>query len=342
MSRAQGGLYPILFLTVVVLISVIALTVTNGITEEPIAEGRHQAIMEMLQTLFPEMDDFSYDEESGRYTVTAGGTSLGQAFMAQGVGYGGPIDILIGLEPDGALRGVQIVSQKETPGLGAKIVDAAFLDQFVGADGKTLALTKDGSKVLLVVLDESGGTRSGHDLLYADTNFNGRFEESERLAADKVKRYGKWLSSSSFPSISLDAPFNEKGKAIANPCEVTLGYRLYPKAGVPEDVFVQAKVRLRERDDLWEYTIKGNLLPAKTLSKAPVSGLHCTPSLEITTRPDERKKGNMGIGLELIAGEHEIKCSKGGKPVQAHVEIKMPDGKVVHRGDATLDKFAFG
>ena len=147
MSRAQGGLYPILFLTVVVLISVIALTVTNGITEEPIAEGRRQAIMEMLQSLFPEMDDFRYDEASERYAATAGGALVGQAFMAQGVGYGGPIDILIGLELDNTLRGVQIVSQKETPGLGAKITDATFLDQFVGLGAGALALTKDGGAI---------------------------------------------------------------------------------------------------------------------------------------------------------------------------------------------------
>ena len=147
MGKGNGGLYPILFLTSVVLISVVALTVTNAITEEPIAEGRRQAIMEMLQTLFPEMDDFNYDEEAERYSVTAGGFLLGQAFMAQGVGYGGSIDILVGLELDSALRGVQIVSQKETPGLGAKIVEPAFLDQFAGVDGETLALTKDGGMI---------------------------------------------------------------------------------------------------------------------------------------------------------------------------------------------------
>ena len=147
MGKGNGGLYPILFLTAVVLVSVIALTVTNGITEEPIAEGRRQAVMEMLQTLFPKMDDYSFDENSERYTVTADGVLLGQAFMAQGVGYGGPIDILVGLELDNALRGVQIVSQKETPGLGAKITEATFLDQFVGQDGQTLALTKGGGTI---------------------------------------------------------------------------------------------------------------------------------------------------------------------------------------------------
>ncbi len=147
MRKGNGGTYPILFLTLVVFISVVALTLTNSVTEERIADARREAIKEMLQTLFPEMDDFIYDEATQRYTVSVGGALLGQAFMAEGAGYGGPIDILVGLEQDNTLRGIEIISQKETPGLGAKITDAAFLDQFAGQAGETLALTKDGGTI---------------------------------------------------------------------------------------------------------------------------------------------------------------------------------------------------
>ncbi len=147
MRKRNGGLYPILFLTLVVFISVIALTFTNGVTEERIVDARREAIKEMLQTLFPEMDDFIYDEAAERYTATSDNVPLGRAFMAVAVGYGGPIDILVGLEKDNALRGIKIISQKETPGLGAKITEAAFLDQFAGQIGKTLALTKDGGTI---------------------------------------------------------------------------------------------------------------------------------------------------------------------------------------------------
>ena len=147
MRKGNGGLYPILFLTLVVFISVIALTLTNSVTEERIVDARREAIKEMLQTLFPQMDDFIYDEASERYAIAKNGAPLGQAFMAVAVGYGGPIDILVGLEQDNALRGIEIISQKETPGLGAKITEGAFLDQFAGQAGETLALSKDGGTI---------------------------------------------------------------------------------------------------------------------------------------------------------------------------------------------------
>ena len=147
MRKGNGGTYPILFLTLVVFISVIALTLTNSVTEERIVDARREAIKEMLQTLFPEMDDFIYDEAAERYTVTRDNAPLGQAFMALAVGYGGPIDILVGLEQNNALRGIEIISQKETPGLGAKIIEAAFLDQFARQTGETLALTRDGGTI---------------------------------------------------------------------------------------------------------------------------------------------------------------------------------------------------
>ena len=147
MRKGNGGTYPILFLTLVVFISVIALTLTNSVTEERIVDARREAIKEMLQTLFTEMDDFVYDEVAERYTVTRDDAPLGQAFMAVAVGYGGPIDILVGLEQDNTLRGIEVISQKETPGLGAKITEAAFLHQFAGQAGETLALTKDGGTI---------------------------------------------------------------------------------------------------------------------------------------------------------------------------------------------------
>lgn len=147
MRKGNGGTYPILFLTLVVFISVIALTLTNSVTEERIVDARREAIKEMLQTLFPKMNDFVYDEIAERYTATKDDAPLGHAFMAVAVGYGGPIDILVGLEQDNALRGIEIISQKETPGLGAKITEAAFLDQFAGQTGKILALTKDGGTI---------------------------------------------------------------------------------------------------------------------------------------------------------------------------------------------------
>jgi hypothetical protein len=64
--------------------------------------------------------------------------------------------------------------------------------------------------------------------------------------------------------------------------------------------------------------------------------------VEIATRPDGRKKGNLGIGLNVPAGEKRFECKNAGQPPKAHVQIKKSDGTVVHKGSETLDKFRFG
>ncbi len=50
--------------------------------------------------------------------------------------YSGRIRAMVGIEK-GRIAGVQVVEQSETPGLGAKIVEKKFLDQFRGKDAAT-------------------------------------------------------------------------------------------------------------------------------------------------------------------------------------------------------------
>ena len=164
MATKRSAAYPIVFLTLVVLFSVVALTLVNGVTEERIAANKREAIKQMLASLFPEMADFVQDEESGLYSlfeasavatdeetgetfVLSGFPPIGFAFMTDGRGYGGKIGILVGLEIDRAVRGIRIISHQETPGLGAKITSLDFLDQFAGLSTGELAIRRDGGAV---------------------------------------------------------------------------------------------------------------------------------------------------------------------------------------------------
>lgn len=88
------------------------------------------------------------------YTATKHGRPTGFAFRATGHGYAGPIELLLGLDPDGELLGVRVVSHSETPGLGDKI-DLAKDDWILGFDGRSLEnttpeqwrVTKDGGDI---------------------------------------------------------------------------------------------------------------------------------------------------------------------------------------------------
>jgi electron transport complex protein RnfG len=153
-------------LTFTCAISALALAVINGLTEEPIAEQKRLAIMRAVQEVLPSFDNdpaeetvtitLQEDEVGARDTVTVYlGTLKGQitgvAFQTFGEGYGGLIFIMVGIDLEGRISGLKILEHQETPGLGAKIEEPAFRDQFKGKsldDSKlvngNLAVKKDG------------------------------------------------------------------------------------------------------------------------------------------------------------------------------------------------------
>ncbi len=47
-------------------------------------------------------------------------------------GYGGDIELFVGISPDGEVVGVKVLSMLETPGLGTNVQKQEFKDQFVG------------------------------------------------------------------------------------------------------------------------------------------------------------------------------------------------------------------
>lgn len=60
------------------------------------------------------------------------GGKEGKALVVAPRGYGGKIEMLVGVDSSGKVTGVKILNHTETPGLGANIVRPDFLKQFVG------------------------------------------------------------------------------------------------------------------------------------------------------------------------------------------------------------------
>ena len=79
------------------------------------------------------------------YEVLVGGAPAGHALKIVASGSQGNIEMMVGLDADGAVTGVSVVKHAETAGIGTKVVDnepnskgVPVLDQFVGksaADG---------------------------------------------------------------------------------------------------------------------------------------------------------------------------------------------------------------
>jgi electron transport complex protein RnfG len=83
--------------------------------------------------------------------VDAEANPVGIVFRVFPQGYGGPIPIMVGLDPAGTITGIRIASAaeglKETPGLGVKITELEFRAQFIGKTVDNVMIKKDGGAV---------------------------------------------------------------------------------------------------------------------------------------------------------------------------------------------------
>ena len=129
-----------------------------ALTAEPIAAAaaakNEAAIKEVLpETAVTIEEERTVDFEGASYGYNLAydelGNTVGCAINVAPVGFGGPIVIKVGFDVNGCICNTKVLSQAETPGLGAKCVEPAFSDQFKGWNPaeKDLAVKKDGGDV---------------------------------------------------------------------------------------------------------------------------------------------------------------------------------------------------
>jgi len=63
----------------------------------------------------------------------AEGNVVGYAALGEAPGYGGPLEVLVGVTPDGAISGVTIVAQRESPGFFRLLENNNFMQQLDGS-----------------------------------------------------------------------------------------------------------------------------------------------------------------------------------------------------------------
>ena len=66
------------------------------------------------------------------YRVTEYGVTLGYCANVKSAGFGGDMDMMVAIEPQGTLLGVRIVAMSETPGLGSRAAEQSHLSQYRG------------------------------------------------------------------------------------------------------------------------------------------------------------------------------------------------------------------
>ncbi|MGN1201746.1 MAG: RnfABCDGE type electron transport complex subunit G [Eubacterium sp.] len=158
-----------LVLFAVTFVAVLALAVVNQVTKGPIAQAEINARAEIYKVVYPDAENFSEIENGealiensaealsgagydGCYindalaVTDAGGNTTGYVIAATSPsGYGGDLQIAVGITADGVITGFNVVSNSETAGLGSKCTEPEFTAQFANKPAQILEYTKSGA-----------------------------------------------------------------------------------------------------------------------------------------------------------------------------------------------------
>lgn len=108
----------------------------NSMTAPVIAENKEASKQAAMKTLLTEAEEFvavediQSDAVMELYVAKAAGETVGFVAKVAPSGYGGPIETLVGMDTEGQVKGIQILTIAETPGLGANAKTPDFLAQF--------------------------------------------------------------------------------------------------------------------------------------------------------------------------------------------------------------------
>ena len=104
-----------------------------------VPEGAQKALDELDGGVYGDFGNVRIDEVIA--AKDAGGNDLGTVISVTNPdGRDAPISLSVGILPDGTLSGIVYTDLNETPGIGMKVEDASFTDQFSGVKADKLTL----------------------------------------------------------------------------------------------------------------------------------------------------------------------------------------------------------
>ena len=154
--KTESQVMFILRLTVTLLLICVvmaaALAGVNSITAPKIAQLNYEKTQKAIEAVLPGGGDAveGYTDETGLVSTVYQGEN-GYAVEVAPSGFGGAITMMVGVDNEGNVAGISVVSHAETAGLGdvaaaQTTVGEAFRAQFVGMNG-TVSVAKDGGQV---------------------------------------------------------------------------------------------------------------------------------------------------------------------------------------------------
>ncbi|MEJ8553159.1 RnfABCDGE type electron transport complex subunit G [Tepidibacter sp. Z1-5] len=126
-------------LLIITSISAVILGFTNEATLPAIQEQNEKANIEARKSVLAEAKEFEPVEKEVESAIVKEiyqgldeSDIVGYTIKTAPKGYGGEVEVMVGIGTDGTIHGISIGNHAETPGLGAKAADEPFKSQYNG------------------------------------------------------------------------------------------------------------------------------------------------------------------------------------------------------------------
>ena len=169
MQKNENPVILSVILFAITAVAALLLAFTNSVTVEKIEansvkeQNEARAYVMSDAANFEEMDIGDFDGEEPVSEVYAAkdkdGKVIGYCVGVSPNGFGGAIDMIVGIGIDDEMTGVKIISMSETPGLGSKAQEPKFKDQFTGKKTESdIKVIKSGTPADDEIIAISGAT----------------------------------------------------------------------------------------------------------------------------------------------------------------------------------------
>ncbi len=129
---------PTLVLGLICLIITAILALTYNVTQPIITENNRLAAEASRTEVLAAADGFEAvtgDFPENVVDVYKASNGAGYAITAYAKGYASdPLQVMVGINAEGTVERIKVISLAETPGLGTKVAEPAFTDQVIGMD----------------------------------------------------------------------------------------------------------------------------------------------------------------------------------------------------------------
>ena len=142
----KENIFPVIVLVCICLAVTLALAGTYSVANPKIIANQQKAADEARMQVLPEGDSFTqYDGKlaGGVIDCYIADNKAGMAVTAGYTGFGGTVEVMVGINADGEITGVTVTNHAETPGLGTKAMTVEYLKQYNGVKEASSAHIRD-------------------------------------------------------------------------------------------------------------------------------------------------------------------------------------------------------